>query len=251
MKTYRRNPETFTLQGGSTGVLLIHGFTGSTGELRPLGAFLQEKGYTVHAPLLKGHGTTPEDMAKTSWADWRGSVREGIHVLRNKNCRNVFAAGLSMGGVLALEYSLEEELNGVLSLCTPIHVWDSRIHLCRYLKYVKQYKKNREEQEEHIRKHLYSYDRTPVRCIEELHKGIRRMKRRLPEVDTPLMIAQGERDETVRPESARYIHRHAGSTDKEIHWYDKSKHIITLDRQRQSLFADIHRFIDRVKTESE
>lgn len=36
------------------GVLLLHGFTGSPAELRPLGEFLSRQGYAAAAPLLPG-----------------------------------------------------------------------------------------------------------------------------------------------------------------------------------------------------
>ena len=46
----------FFYEGNDTGVLLIHGFTGTCGQMRPLGEALRGAGYTVMAPLLPGHG---------------------------------------------------------------------------------------------------------------------------------------------------------------------------------------------------
>ena len=57
-------------EGNKTGVLLLHGFTGSPYEMKELGAHLEEKGYTVSIPLLKGHGTTPGDLIGCNWYDW-------------------------------------------------------------------------------------------------------------------------------------------------------------------------------------
>ena len=56
------DPNSFFLQGGSMGVLLIHGFTGAPTEMRLLGGFLHQNGLTVSAPLLPGHGTTVENV---------------------------------------------------------------------------------------------------------------------------------------------------------------------------------------------
>ena len=42
-----KNAEPFYFPGNSTGCLLIHGFTGAPMEMRPLGDFLAEKGYSV------------------------------------------------------------------------------------------------------------------------------------------------------------------------------------------------------------
>src|SRR3972149_1032004 len=57
-------------------VLLIHGWTSTPYEVRRLGKYLNEKGYTAHAPLLKGHGTAPEDLEQSSWQDWLKNIDE-------------------------------------------------------------------------------------------------------------------------------------------------------------------------------
>jgi len=58
-------PKPFTFESGERAVLLLHGFTGTTADVRMLGRFLQGKGYTCHAPLYKGHGVPPEQLLHT------------------------------------------------------------------------------------------------------------------------------------------------------------------------------------------
>ena len=51
--------ETFLLEGNNgKAVLLLHGYTGTTAEMRPLGNHLHSLGYTVLCPRLPGHGTS-------------------------------------------------------------------------------------------------------------------------------------------------------------------------------------------------
>lgn len=90
----------FLLEAGRTGVLLLHGFTASPTEMRPLGEFLHRSGFTVLGVRLEGHGTNPGDLARTGWQDWLASAATGLWELEQR-CDLVFAAGLSMGGVLA------------------------------------------------------------------------------------------------------------------------------------------------------
>jgi alpha-beta hydrolase superfamily lysophospholipase len=45
--------------GSDTGVLLIHGLMAAPEEVREWAQFLYEKGLTVYAPRLAGHGTSP------------------------------------------------------------------------------------------------------------------------------------------------------------------------------------------------
>ncbi|RPH38721.1 MAG: alpha/beta hydrolase, partial [Burkholderiales bacterium] len=62
--------ETFLWEAGSVGVFLSHGYTATTAEVRLFAKRLHEKGYSVAAPLLAGHGTRPEDLNRVTWQDW-------------------------------------------------------------------------------------------------------------------------------------------------------------------------------------
>ena len=91
--------EPFYRTGGAVGVLLCHGFTGSPQSLRPWAEFLADDGLAVAVPLLPGHGTTWQDMARTTAADWNAAVRPGRAA---RAVPEVFVMGLSLGGCLAL-----------------------------------------------------------------------------------------------------------------------------------------------------
>ncbi|MBS1245743.1 MAG: uncharacterized protein H6R36_398 [Chloroflexi bacterium] len=88
-----RNPhlegDTFFWEGGPVGVLLIHGYTATTAEVRLLGRFLHERGYTVSGPLLPGHGTTPQAMNRCRWQDWTGAVEQAYRQISTR-CDRVF-----------------------------------------------------------------------------------------------------------------------------------------------------------------
>ena len=73
-------PQPFTFKGGKKAVLLLHGFTGNTADVRMLGRYLNEKGYTCHAPQYKGHGVPPEELLST-----------GPDCTHKGNCSNVRA----------------------------------------------------------------------------------------------------------------------------------------------------------------
>ena len=91
----------FFLEGGSHAVLLIHGFTGSAGHMRPLGEALHAQGFTVQGINLPGHATSMEDMGRTQWQDWLQAAKEACVALKDRY-EHVSVAGLSMGGVLTL-----------------------------------------------------------------------------------------------------------------------------------------------------
>ena len=65
--------EPIDLPGGPVGVLLSHGFTGTTQSMRPWAEHLSAHGLSVVAPRLPGHGTRWQDMNDTGWDDCTAS----------------------------------------------------------------------------------------------------------------------------------------------------------------------------------
>ena len=96
----------FLWEGGPTGVLLIHGYTATTAEVRPLAGILHQQGYTVAGPLLPGHNTRPEDANRYRWRDWVRAVEESYRQLA-AHCQRVIIGGESMGALLALYLASE------------------------------------------------------------------------------------------------------------------------------------------------
>ena len=92
---------TFFFEGSDVGCLLIHGFTGTPQNIRPLGDFLARRGLTVLAPRLAGHGTTVDEFEQSGPEDWIATINSGVDQLK-RTCSSVFAIGISMGGTLAL-----------------------------------------------------------------------------------------------------------------------------------------------------
>lgn len=93
--------EPLSVDGGPTGVLALHGFTGSPQSMRPLAEAMAAAGHTVELPRLPGHGTTVDDMQTTSWDDWSAHVERAYIDLASRTDR-VIVTGLSMGGTLTL-----------------------------------------------------------------------------------------------------------------------------------------------------
>src|SRR4030042_44116 len=90
------DPSAYSAEGGPWGVLLIHGFTGSVAETRPMGEYLAARGATVNCPLLPGHGTTPLDLTRIHWRAGAETVEAALKELQSC-CQAVFVGGLSLG----------------------------------------------------------------------------------------------------------------------------------------------------------
>ena len=225
------------------GLLLIHGFTGSTVEMKPMGRYFHQQGYSVCGPLLKGHGTTPEDMNETNWVDWLASAKEGYQRLKEAGCEHIGVIGLSMGGLLALKIGQHLPVMGIVTLCAPLKVRDKRIGLARYVRRILPYKKRIGSKTDHIEEQLYVYERTPVSCIASLHELIHNVRKALPSINKPVLIVQAKEDETVDPISARLIYERVGSPDKKVVIFKHSSHLITLDREQDALHEKVSAFM--------
>src|ERR1051326_909305 len=161
--------EPFFHSGGSTGVLLCHGFTGSPASLRPWADRLAGAGLTVSLPRLPGHGTTWQDMAHTRWEDWYAEVDRAYEELRGHS-DEIFLMGLSMGSCLALRMA---ELRGAgvagLVLVNPSLAADTKLFLLApVLKHLVPSLKGIGSDIKKAGTTELSYDRVPVRAAATL-----------------------------------------------------------------------------------
>lgn len=92
--------EPLSIDGGPHGVLVVHGFSGSPQSMRTLAEAFGAAGFAVELPRLPGHGTSVEDMAMTTCADWFEAVDRAYRELAARS-DHVVVAGLSMGAMLA------------------------------------------------------------------------------------------------------------------------------------------------------
>lgn len=106
--------------GGREGALVLHGFTGSPWEVRPLAEALVRDGLTVAMPMLAGHGSSVFALDETHWRDWLNSARQALAWL-DLHCDRVHFSGLSMGSLLCLLLVQERpaERTGSLLLLAP------------------------------------------------------------------------------------------------------------------------------------
>lgn len=235
--------EPFFLHGGEQGVLLIHGFTGSPSEVRMLGDFLHDKGFTVFAPRLCGHGTTIREMSKTKWFHWYSGVEDGYHILKSL-CKSVAVVGNSMGGLLALKLAAEYSLDKIVSLGTPIYLADKRVSMLPMYRIFREYiPKKRKVYKDIAAKYSVGYSATPLSSVSSLLQLIQQVDRLLPIVKAPLLIIQARWEHTVEPRSAAHIYERVGSSEKQLVWLEKSGHMVTLDREREQVFRQIAAFL--------
>lgn len=241
-----RASEPFFFDGGLTGCVLLHGFTAAPREMRPLGEFLNKTGgLTIHGVRLAGHGTRPEDLARTTWRDWYASALDAVHGLRAR-CDRVFACGLSLGGVMSLLLGARGEVDGVIAIAAPLHPYDRRLKYARLLAPLKPYtlKGLADLHDPAALADHADYPRIPTRAAAELHAVTRAVYRELPSVRVPLLLIHSRFDRVVPPDNTQTIYDRVASQNKRIVWLERGGHIATEDYDQAVVFEETRRFIE-------
>jgi carboxylesterase len=239
--------EPFFLPGGKTGVLLIHGFTGTPKEMVWMGEYLNKKGLTVLGIRLFGHATHPEDMLRARWQDWIACVEDGLNIL--KGCTKYqFIAGLSMGGILTLITAANQPVNGAIAISTPAHLpADPRLKFIDILHwfYPRVPKGNSDFRDKDVEKVHVDYPYFPTRSIIELRSLLTEMRKSLPLVKVPVFLIQSHGDLSIPADSMEYITSKLGSKKIETLWTTDSGHVIIREPEREKVFKATLDFIKR------
>ena len=243
--------EPFYFPGNKTGCLLVHGFTGAPKEMRWMGEYLAEQGFSVLGVRLAGHATNPDEMIRTRYADWMHSVEDGYHLLSGVTDR-IILIGLSMGGALSLLMSTKLDVAGVFTMSSPYAFDDPRIKLTKFFSpFIHYLPKTSAEpgatwvDKESWRDHV-SYPKNPVRSIPELLYLLDEMRAALPKVDVPTLLVHSRNDSYVPPNSMERIYNALGTTDKEMMWVTESGHVIPREPAKSEVFPKAAEFVRRV-----
>ncbi|WFU01532.1 alpha/beta fold hydrolase [Rhizobium sp. CB3171] len=247
----------FFLEGNNgKGVLLIHGLTGAPAEMKLVARQLNRRGFSVHAPLLAGHGEDVRALRLSHWEDWLDSVVQAAEFMARRT-QHIFAAGICVGGKLSmLAANSRPDLIKAVAIYSPCfhydgwdvprhytllspHIgWLSRIPFLDRLNF----KENSSLgiKDERLRRMVEAMagegmlEKFPGRGIVEMHRLGKTLRGVLPDIRVPTLILHAEEDDLSNPRHARYISEHIGGPH-ELKWIKDSYHMIHVDRQHRQV----------------
>lgn len=242
--------EPFSHDGSNVGIIVSHGFTGQPKSVKPWARYLADKGYTVRAPRLPGHGTRWQDMNKVTWQDWYGEIEHTYNELA-KTCDTIFIMGLSMGGSLSLRLAEEkgDGIAGVVVVNAAVHTERPDRFLLPYIRHVvpafpgisNDIKKDGQDEG--------AYTLLPLPAAYQLQTMWRSVKQDITKVTQPLLVFRSADDHVVEPSNSAWILANVASTDtKEVVLTD-SYHVATLDNDAETIFELSAEFVERVLAE--
>jgi carboxylesterase len=244
-----RNPHldgsSFYWEAGPTGVLLCHGFTATTAEVRLLAQTLHAQGYTIAAPLLPGHDTTPQDCNRYRWQDWYASV-ERMYLKLAANCARVVVGGESTGALLVMHLACQyPSVTAILCYAPALRIILSRgkiffLSLC--VPFLTSIPKAPSTDDNPWK----GYSVVPLKAANQFLQLQKASLPLLPQIQQPILILQGRLDPTVHSQSPQVIFDKVSSSIKELHWLEHSTHCVILDKERDKAAELTLEFLQRV-----
>lgn len=238
-----------------TGFLLVHGFTGNPGSLRPLAQELSRRGFAVELPRLPGHGTHYRDMQNTRYADWRAEAEAGLRRLTQRADR-VVLLGLSMGGAIVLDLAGTPEpaapIAGVVTVNAAILDREGLVVKLSPLiekvmplapasaaGLVKNDIKKPGVSEE-------AYEWVPTAAGNSYVRALPEIRARLQHVRVPLLVFYSREDHSVPPKNSQALPGLVGTTDVTVVVLEDSYHVATLDNDLPVIVERSSQFAERV-----
>ena len=225
------------------GVLLIHGFTSTTSGMMFLAQQFSEAGFHVELPSLPGHGTTWQNLNKTSYKDWVAELQKSLQILQSRTS-NIYVCGLSLGGALALRIAqLHPEISGIVLInnaCKFTHPKFWFVPIIRFFipstPAIASDIKDPEEKE-------IAYDRTPTNGVYQMLRLMKIVRKNLPQTKQPILIFKSKEDHVIPRISALFTFDKIGSSQKELIWLENSYHVATMDFDKELIAGKSIEFI--------
>ncbi len=222
------------------GVLVCHGFSGTPESVRGWAEYLAELGAAVACPLLPGHGTTWQQMSLTTHEDWYSVLTPALDWLAGRSRLQV-AAGLSMGGALALRVAQRETVHAV-ALVNPSIGSDSPAYrfaatLSKVLPAVKGIGSD-------IRAQgvvEVAYAKAPLAAVSSMRDLWTLVEDDLDNLDVPVLLFTSRQDHVVDGYSGRVLR--ARCSDITDHWLENSYHVATMDHDADFINLTTANFI--------
>jgi carboxylesterase len=236
-----------------TGILLVHGFTGSPSSLRPLAELLAARGFAVELPRLPGHGTTFCDMLPTRYDDWRAFVEARARALRERTER-VVLVGLSMGGTLSLDVAsgTGAPIAGVVAINSQI--LDRTGVIVRLGPYLEKILPlvprslagltRNDIAKPDVAERAYGW--IPSAAGNSLLRALPRIRAQLARMPCPVVVMYSPNDHSVSPQNSRALLGLIRAPELHELVLERSYHVATLDYDQPLIEERIAAFADRL-----
>jgi carboxylesterase len=233
-------------------VLILHGFGDTPQTLVYLADHLHGLGFTVHAPLLPGHGRTLAEFGASEASSWIAAGERELLELRRRFAF-VGLVGVSMGGALSVILSSGSNRASAgradgnaaagpdaLVLIAPYLSMRARARRIAALHWpmsrLTRYLPSREDasvRDPVERARNRGFGTVTPRLLHELRGLVVRARAALPGVEQPTLVIQSRDDNRIDQGAAMKSFELLGAKEKRFVWTEGSGHLITVDTGRE------------------
>ena len=242
--------EPFSAAGGPAGALLVHGFCGSPFGMRRTAARLADRGLSVEAPLLPGHGTVIDDLLALGWSDWTSAVEEVYRELRAR-CPRVAVVGHSMGGTLACWLAeRHSRLRGIAVVNPLVQPFDDELRsgARTLLEQGMTVWKGEPPDTADQSVSFPSYEATPLQAFLSLNEGVEEVAMGLGRITCPVLCISSREDHVVPPANGDLLVSSVGGPSERV-WVERSYHNAMVDFDHEEVEQRIEAFVVSVTSE--
>jgi len=237
-----------------TAVVCVHGFTGTPYEMRYLGERLADSGFRVRGLMLPGHGTSPEDLDRTTWRDWTGAVEATFDELRTDFAR-VAVVGQSLGGLLALQLaSRRPEVAAVATLAAPLWLDGLGGKVARWaasggLSWLKAVPKlyGSDCRDPEVRRNNPGYRSIPLKALGQLATFMHVTSDALDQITQPVLVVHGKHDHTAPVACAAEIAKRTHARRTKL--LKRSYHLIANDVEKDIVAEEVRSFLRQTEVD--
>jgi len=250
----RIGAEPFAYDVGKPACLILHGFQASPQVMRELAQRMADAGISSRCILLPGHGTTVADFAKSRGSDWVTTSEQAYgEMCKQYGADQVFILGFSMGGTVALNMAERREVPGLVLLAPFLRVTRKWFHLVRaeslsrcslaigFPRVVKNIAVDIADTS--VREGLIYVGFTPMSTACSLFDLADETRADLPKVACPLLVLHAPADRVADVRESKRLMEVVASTDKRLVILERSKHLLSLDYDKERVFAETIAFI--------
>lgn len=240
-------PKPFYFDNGPTAVVLMHSLSGTPNDMRLLGRFLQRSGYSVYAPMFKGHGTyEPLDIIDqgdpTVW--WQQAI-DAVNYLKEQGKTKFYFFGLSLGAIFAtkaIEELPEVEAGGTFG--SPLFNSSYAMVRKEFLIYAKKVYQISETDEAVMNDKLATIDSRLDDFLNKIISETHNVENNLNKITGPYFVGQGTSDVMVDPDGANKVKQILPDVD--LHWYDAG-HVLTVNKAHKDVQTDVLNFLEKIE----
>ena len=246
-------------------VIIVHGLGdhGLSLPYRNLAGALAAKQFASFTFDWRGHGASEGTrMFANAWQDVRNDLQAFIELVqREAPSGPLFLIGLSLGGLLALDYTHHQSdgINGVVAVAPAVDAsgvprlikmiipWLSRLIPRAYINPgldLARIARDADAVREYTSDPLFQTKTTPRLGAETL-TAMSEIRAQAGKFHLPLLILHGEADTIVQPAGSAMFFEQVGSTDKQRLTYAGSYHNLFIEPNRTQVFADIVQWLER------